>query len=215
MYLTREDIRNTEKIHRLNLVNAVSGMKSANLIGTQNPEGILNLAVFSSVIHLGSNPALFGMVLRPNQDVKRDTYENIQQTGYYTINHIHESFTERAHFTSAKFPSEVSEFDECELTAEWIENFKAPFVAESRIKLGMQWEESVPIPMNGTVLVIGSVDHLVIPDEAVQEGWEVDLEKAGGIGISGLNSYYNIRKKAQYPYAKPENKPDSWEKGSS
>lgn len=215
MYLNRTHIENTERIHRLNLINAISGLKSANLIGTQSPEGILNVAIFSSVIHLGSNPPLLGMVLRPNQEVKRDTYDNIQQVGYYTINHIHESFTERAHYTSAKLPSEASEFDQCDLTPEWMIDFPAPFVQESRIKLGMKWEQTVPIPINNTLMVVGSVEHLKIPDETILDTWHVDLEKAGDVGISGLNSYYHIRKKAQYPYARPEAFPDKWEQGEN
>ncbi len=213
MYLTSNDIQSLEKISRLNLINALSGLKPANLIGTQSSEGILNVTIFSSVVHLGSNPALFGMVLRPNQDVKRDTYNNIQETGYYTINHIHESFVKRAHYTSAKFPSESSEFDQCDLTPQWIHDFPAPFVQESPIQLGMKWEQSIPIPINDTLLVVGSVEHLIVPDEAIEPDWQVDLAKVMGVGIAGLNSYYSITRQAQYPYARPDEIPDSWDDG--
>lgn len=211
MYLNRNDLQESERIHRLNLINSIPGLKPANLIGTQSQNGILNLAIFSSVIHLGSNPPLLGMVLRPTDKVSRDTYDNIQQIGYYTINQVHESFIDRAHYTSAKFPSDTSEFEKCNLAPEWIGEHKAPFVKESTIKIGMKWEQSVSIALNNTHMVIGSVEHLVVPDEAVNDDWQLDLEQAGSVGISGLNSYYHVSKAAQHPYARPDALPTSWD----
>ena len=62
MHLTLEDIRQLEKRHRANLINSITGVKSANLIGTRNKEGNTNLSIVSSVVHLGSNPALIGYI---------------------------------------------------------------------------------------------------------------------------------------------------------
>ena len=98
---TNKDFLNMHYLHRNNLVNSSTGYKSANLIGTKSKDHIENLAVFSSVTHLGSNPALLGFFLRPTT-VLRNTYENIKETGYYTLNHIHENIIEDAHHTSAK-----------------------------------------------------------------------------------------------------------------
>ena len=58
-----------------------------NLIATKSNDGFPNVAVFSSVTHLGSNPPLLGFITRP-AFVPRNTYENIRKTGIYTINHI-------------------------------------------------------------------------------------------------------------------------------
>ena len=67
------------KIPRLNLINSCMGYKSANLIGTISKDGRPNLAVFSSITHLGSDPALIGFILRPTT-VPRHTYSNIKET---------------------------------------------------------------------------------------------------------------------------------------
>lgn len=40
------DIQNMARITRLTLINAISGFKSGNLIGTVNTEGVTNLALF-------------------------------------------------------------------------------------------------------------------------------------------------------------------------
>ncbi|MFT6737257.1 MAG: flavin reductase (DIM6/NTAB) family NADH-FMN oxidoreductase RutF, partial [Kangiellaceae bacterium] len=57
---------------RANFINSLSGFKSANLIGTQSIEGVNNLSMVSSVFHVGANPPLIGMLIRPHT-VKRDT----------------------------------------------------------------------------------------------------------------------------------------------
>ncbi len=208
MHLTKEDIRATEKIRRLNLINAVSGIKSANLIGTKSKAGHSNLAIFSSIIHLSSNPATIGFMMRPTGEVPRHTFENILETGFYTINHVHESFVEKAHYTSAKFDREESEFEQCQLTETYLFDFKAPFVGESQLKLGMKFIESVPIKVSGTHLIIGEIEHFFVADEAVLENGHIDLSILGDAGISGLNTYYRIEKINTFPYARKEAMPE-------
>ena len=110
MHFTRKDINDLEKIKKINLINSCSGYKSANLIGSVSKEGITNVAVFSSITHLGSNPPTLGFILRPTT-VPRDTYKNIKESGVFTINHIHEDIIKEAHHTSAKYKEEISEFD--------------------------------------------------------------------------------------------------------
>ena len=208
MHLSNEQLQGLERIYRLNLINSITGIKPANLIGTRSTDGVANVAIFSSVVHLGSNPALIGMVFRPQAETKRDTYRNILETEYYTINHVPLTKTENAHFTSAKFEAEESEFKKCGFTEEYLDGFSAPFVKESRIKLGMKLQQMIPIELNGTILAIGSVEHLFVPDEVLSENGFIDLGKAESAGISGVNSYYNLEKVADYPYAKPNELPD-------
>ena len=133
MHLTKEQIQQTSRIKRLNIINSITGVKPANLIGSISENGHSNLAIFSSVVHLGSNPALLGFILRPQHEVRRDTYDNIMQTKYYTINHISSDYVENAHYTSAKFDKEDSEFERCKFTEEYLFDFDAPFVKESRV----------------------------------------------------------------------------------
>ncbi len=114
MHFTREQIDNLHHIYKINLINSISGYKSANLIGTKSNDGIPNVAVFSSVVHYGSSPPILGFVLRPTT-VNRNTYDNIKENGFYTINHIHEEIIEDAHHTSAKYPANISEFDKTDL----------------------------------------------------------------------------------------------------
>ncbi|MFT6333790.1 MAG: flavin reductase (DIM6/NTAB) family NADH-FMN oxidoreductase RutF [Saprospiraceae bacterium] len=207
MKYTKQDIAELDRISRLKIINSVTGIKPANLIGTINEKGQTNLAIFSSIVHLGSNPPLLGFISRPRTAEVGHTFHNIQENGYYTVNHVHPEFVKNAHYTSAKFDEDVSEFDQCNLTAEFMGDFKAPFVKESQFKMGMRFRDTIDIPMNGTVMVIGEIEHLIMPDSAMVDG-DINLEAANGVGISGLNTYYNLSKIETHPYAHVDQVPE-------
>ena len=208
MQLTKKDIRNLEHKKRLNIINSVTGIKPANLIGSISNDGRTNIAIFSSVVHLGSQPALLGFITRPTGKVPRHTYENLKETGYYTINQVPISIIKNAHYTSAKLDREVSEFQRMDLKEEYLSNFKAPFLKESRLKIGMKFEQEIPIALNGTMLIIGTIELLQIDDEAVNEKGYIDLQKLDTAGISGLNSYYSLNFMESFPYVRESEIPD-------
>lgn len=208
MHLNKKELKALDKIKRLNIINGISGIKPGNLIGTISNDQQTNLAIFSSVVHLGSNPALLGFVARPDSEVRRHTLENIKENGFYTINHIHESIIDQAHYTSAKFDKDESEFERCGLTEEYLFDFKAPFVKESQLKIGMQFKESLPIKANGTELYIGEITDIMFPDNALDENGYLDLGQLNSVGISGLNSYYKVEKINSFPYARVHELPD-------
>ena len=199
--ITKEDILGYEKSYRTHFMNSLNGYKSANLIGTQDNKGQSNLAVFSSVIHMGSNPPLLGFITRPDS-VSRHTLENIRETGIYTINHINADIIKQAHQTSARYPKDVSEFEACGLNQQYINDFKAPFVNESLISIGMRMKEIISIPSNGTLLVVGEVQLVFCSDECVLEDGKIDLVKAKTVAISGLDTYHSVEQIIRLSYAK-------------
>ena len=207
MNFTKQDILDCDRIKRLNIINSISGIKPGNLIGSISDKGTTNLAIISSVVHLSSNPPLIGFIMRPRGEVKRDTYNNIRENHLFTINHIPTSHIEQAHYTSAKFDTEISEFDRCGFTPEYIEGFKAPFVKESKIKMGLELVEEIPIPSSKTTMIIGEIQQLVLPDNAMNETGYINLEQAGTAGIAGLNSYYKLQFLDSFPYARVEDVP--------
>jgi flavin reductase (DIM6/NTAB) family NADH-FMN oxidoreductase RutF len=206
-HFTREAINEFDSRKRANFINSISGYKSANLIGTISALGVTNLAIFSSVVHIGANPPLLGFILRPIDEVSRHTYLNIKQNGVYTINHVHDNFVEKAHFTSAKFERDDSEFEKCQLNAEFIEGFAAPFVNESKIKIGLKFVEEIPINLNKTILVIGEIEHIILPENIVLESGNLDLNAVSDVAISGLDIYHKVEKIETFPYAKTSNLP--------
>ena len=191
------------KRFRTNFINSLSGFKSVNLVGTKSESKGLNLSIISSIIHLGADPALMGFIMRPAK-VPRHTYENIIETGSYTFNHILPEFFKQAHQTAARYPEMVSEFEAVGLTPEFCGDFYAPYVKESRIKIGLNFLEAVPIKQNGTILIIGEVTEVFFPEDCQLEDGFLDLEKAGSITCAGLDSYHTTQKLARLNYAKPD-----------
>ncbi|MEJ2104682.1 MAG: flavin reductase [Ignavibacteriaceae bacterium] len=202
MKLLKKDLLKLEKLYRAAFVNSLSGFKSANLIGTISSEGKTNLSIFNSVIHVGANPPLMGFLMRP-VSVERHTYTNIKETNHFTINHINKEILKQAHQTSARYEKDVSEFDACGLTPEYTETSKAPYVKESKIKIGLKFLEEHEIKSNGTIFIVGEIQEIVLPDKVVLADGYVDIEKAGTIAISGLDSYHETKRISRLSYAKP------------
>ncbi len=201
-YIDSQAIEIMEKQERVHLINSLGGFKSVSLIGTNDKFGNTNLAVFSSIFHIGANPPLIALVFRPSPP-ERNTLTNILDTGFYTINHINESIYKKAHQTSARYDTAVSEFDATGLTAEFKNDFKAPFVKESTIQLGVAFREKIDLAINNTTMVIGEIVQIYLPDDCLHEDGFVDLEKANTITCSGLDSYHKTLRLDRLSYAKP------------
>lgn len=207
IHFTKNNINDLERLPRLNLINSITGYKPANMIGSVNGAGQTNLAIISSVVHMGSDPAILGFFMRP-MVTERHTMENILENNCYTINHIHSAIAEQAHFTSADFGRHESEFDKCKLTPIYKDGFLAPYVMESKIQIGMELAEKMDISINGTILVVGYVTHIYMDDIAYSENNGVELNAVDTICISGLDTYHKVIKIATYPYARPDVLPE-------
>ncbi len=200
---SREHINEMHHLYRINLINSCSGYKSANLIGTKDKNGTSNVAVFSSITHMGSNPALLGFFLRPTT-VLRNTYENIKDTCVYTINHIYQDIIEDAHHTSAKYDKGISEFDMTHLDEEYRDGFTAPFVKGSPIQMAMSYVEEYPIKANNTILVIGQIEKLFVPDDLLEKDGFINLSKGKVATINGLDGYAVPELQTRLDYQRPK-----------
>jgi flavin reductase (DIM6/NTAB) family NADH-FMN oxidoreductase RutF len=207
MRLKTEQIEALDDRYRALFINALSGFKGANLIASCGHNRKTNLAIFTSVFHIGSRPPLLGMISRPHS-VARHTLENILETEHYTINLVNESICQQAHQTSARYDRETSEFQATGLGEQWHDNFPAPFVKESRIQLGMQLREHHQLAINNTVMIIGEITYINIKDDIVHQDGYVDIERAGSVAVSSLDSYHRTDLITQLSYAKPEKPPE-------
>ena len=198
-----KNIQELEHLYKINLINSCSGFKSANLIASISNEGVTNVAVFSSVTHLGSNPPTLGFVLRPTT-VPRDTYKNIKESGIFTINHIYEEIIEDAHHTSAKYPEEISEFDVTNLEEQFKGNFKAPFVKNSPVQMSMKFMEEIYVSSNDVLLIVAQIQELYVKDELLEKDGLINLSKGSIAAINGLDTYIIPKFKKQLPYQRPK-----------
>lgn len=197
-----ENLSELSRFTRANLVNCLTGIKPAMLIGTKSEAGITNLGLFSNVFHLGADPAMIGFVQRPLTDYSH-TYKNIVTTGFYTMNLVTTNVIAQAHHTSAKFAHDESEFLTCGFSEKQIGGFYAPFVESCSIQFGLHFIREIYIPENDTRLMIGKVTLVAVDENVLEEDGNLNLERAQSVGAGGLETYYSLQRVSKFAYAKP------------
>jgi len=202
MQITYAELMSMEQRKRAHLINSVGGFKNVCLIGTADNAGNTNLAIFSSVVHIGANPPLICFIMRPDT-VERHSLSNILETGSYTINHVNQFIYKQAHQTSARYPKNISEFDATGLTSEYKNDCKAPFVKESIVQMEVEFKERIDLTINNTIMIIGEIKQLWFPADCLSEDGYLDIEKAGTISCTGLDSYHVTQRLERLNYAKP------------
>ncbi len=146
---------------------------------------------------------MLGFILRP-LTVKRDSYNNFKSAGYFTVNQVSQNIIQEAHHTSAKYDETVSEFTKSGLTEEFLDGFKAPYVKESPIKIGCSYKNEYEIKENGCLLIIGTIEHIYLPENSItKDGW-VHLDKLNAVSAVGLDGYALPKIIDRFAYARPE-----------
>jgi len=200
---TRDDIDKMDKVKRLNLINSCTGYKSANLIVTKSSLYVVNVAVFSSVTHIGSNPPMISFITRP-LTVKRDTYNNLKENPFFTVNHITENIISDAHHTSASYNENISEFDKTNLEKEYKGTIEIPFVKDSPIQLLCKYVNEYHIVENDTVLIIATIENLFFEEDLLHKDYWLQLDRAKVVTVNGLDGYALPLLIDRYAYARPD-----------
>ncbi len=207
-HFTLKDLLEFPSRYRANLVNSSTGYKSSNLLATKGKNGVTNVAIFNSIIHIGSNPPMLGFILRPTT-VARGTYKNLKETGFFTVNQVHKDMIADAHHTAAKYEEDISEFDKTGLESIYLDNFDPPYVKNSPIQIGCKYINEYKIDENDTILVIGAIEHLYLHQNIIHpDGW-VQLDKAETVSCIGLDGYALPSLLDRFQYAKPDQKTES------
>jgi len=199
---TKSDFQKLAKIPKINLINGCTGYKSANLLVTKSKDNVTNVAIFSSITHLGSEPALLGFILRPTT-VQRNTYQNIKENLYFTVNHVTAAMISDAHHTSASYDEFISEFDKTNLEEEYVDDIAIPFVKGSPVQLLCKYVNEYEIIENGTIHLIASIEQINVAENIIQkENWlRLDLENV--VTVSGLDAYCLPKVIDRFDYARP------------
>lgn len=200
IHLSKEQLMEAESFYRRDLVNSLSGYKSLNLIGTKNQQGLTNLSPFSQIFHIGATPPIVGILFRPHT-VERHTFENILETGQFTLNHVTPAFYKEAHQTAARY--EGSEFEATGLEEEYLGDFYAPFVKISPLKVACRLAERVTLKINGTELIIADIEDIYVDQKGLRSDGSLDLNALETVTNTGLDEYHVGKRLARLSYPKP------------
>ena len=151
---------------------------------------------------------MIGFVQRPTV-VPRHTYQNIRDTGWYTVNQVHTGITDSAHYTSASFDEEISEFEKAGLTEHYEDEYPVPFVRESRLRLMVRYLEEYHVKASNTILMVGAIELVQLERDALKSSGSVDHNSLETVCISGLDSYHKATRIAEYSYARPGTFPEN------
>jgi flavin reductase (DIM6/NTAB) family NADH-FMN oxidoreductase RutF len=197
------DLSDADKHYPTQFINSLPGLKPLVMVGTLHEHGVPNLALFNSVVHIGADPPLLGIIVRPDT-VARHTLENIKRQKGYSLNIVNREIMSQAHQTSARLPSDRSEFEDAGLQVQWRDGFAdVPFVKECQIQIAMKLADIIRIPSNQTLLVIGQIERVWLPEEWIMPDGTVDHFQAQSAVSLGLNRYGTGQFALYLPYAKP------------
>jgi len=158
------------------------------LITTVSKDGVRNAAPWSN----------FTPVLRPLEEValaswiKRDTLENIRQTGEFVVNIPPVGMEDAVMICARNYPPEVDEFLEAGLKARPSAKVKAPGIENC-----LAWAECVleeELVREKFVLIIGKVVHLEVDEQSFNADGSMNFQRAkplsAMLGKDGMSFTY-------------------------
>lgn len=178
--------------------NKCHGVKTPFLLGSES-KGVSNLTLVSNVFHIGASPHLIGILFRPD-NVERHGLTNIRKSKRFSLNSCSVDFIEKVHQTSARYDKNISEFETCGLEKGYA--FEIPYIPSAQMAIFLDLESEVKIETNGTHLIIGRVQEILIKDELICND-KIDFSKIYDHAVVGLNEYVRTEKLFSLSYAKP------------
>ena len=164
-------------------------------VSTVSAQGVLNLAPFSYFNGVTSKPPTVCFApARTRDGGKKDTLINIEQTGEFVVNTVHEDLLEPMKRTAETFEPEVDEFSVAGLTPAPSQRVKVPRVAEALISMECRLYRIVPIgaaEAGAGFLVIGEVLLIHVADRILSQG-QIDPAKLRPVGRLNGKKYTKL-----------------------
>ncbi len=166
-------------------------------ISTVSPEGIHNLAPYSQFQNLTFDPPYVMFAANQNTRGRRkDTVNNIEQTGEFVYNMATYNLREAVNWSAAEVPPEVDEFDLAGVTKAASVRVKPCRVAESPVQFECCYHQTLRLPgkgIMGTVdVVIGKVVLVHIKDEFITPDGRIDILRIRPLARLGYHDYTTI-----------------------
>lgn len=196
-----EEIKSLDRAYRRDFINRITGAKLAWILGSFHPEFGENLALFSSIVHVGANPPLVGIVFRPSMG-KLHSLRNINETKLFSLNSLPLKFRKEIHSSSANGSEELDDFDSIGLQREIDSSHPIPLVKEASIRMLLEPVELAPIRTNSNHFLVSEIKKVEI-NVAFLDSNELPIPE-GLTYVSGLDLYCKVESIQSMPYARIE-----------
>ena len=148
---------------------------------TISSEGIRNLAPFSFFTVASREPPILCISVGPrdDEDMSKDTLENIEQTGEFVVNIVSLALSNTMHESSKDHPPEADEFEKAGLTPGPCKVVKAPRVEEAGVSMECVLDRVLPLGTDH--LILGRMVRFHVRDELYENG-RIDVASLDPLG---------------------------------
>ncbi|RUM47081.1 MAG: flavin reductase family protein [Hydrogenothermus sp.] len=197
------DVKDLDKSQFYKLMTSVIVPRPIAWISTVSKDGIYNIAPFSYFAGVSSQPPILMVSIgRKENGDKKDTWQNIEDTGEFVVNIVINQLAEKMNITSAPFAPEEDEFEKAGLTPKKADIVQAPLIEEAPINIECRKYEIVNIGKMG--VIFGEILKFHIRDDILNEKGYVDTTKLEIVGRMGGANYCLITKENTFEMRKPK-----------
>ncbi len=173
-------------------------------ISTLSADGIANLAPYSQFTNLTFDPPYVMLSINQGRlQNRKDTTENIEQTGEFVYNMVTYDLREAMNITAAEFPPDVDEFEAAGISKAPSVLVRPPRVSESPIQFECKYVQTIRLPGEGrcgTVdIIIGKVVGVHIKDEFILPDGKIDIERIRPLARLGYSDYTVVDSSFEIP----------------
>ena len=188
------------------LLNHLVAPRPIALVSTLSVDGIPNLAPFSYFMAGGLNPPSIAFSPTTNRHGQfKDTLQNIQATGEFTINVVSQGMQDRVNIASLDFDASVSEWEQALFTPASTTKVRPARVAESLMAMECRLYQIVSHGegANAANYVIGEVIYFHIAKQLMVNG-KIDPTQVQYISRMGGNWYDKVSADSMFELARPQ-----------
>ena len=197
------DVKELDKSQIYKLMTSVIVPRPIAWISTVSKDGVYNIAPFSYFAGVSSQPPIIMVSIgRKENGEKKDTWQNIEDTGEFVVNIVVKQLAEKMNITSAPFAPEEDEFEKANLTPKKADIVKAPLIEEAPINIECKKYKIVNIGKMG--VIFGEILKFHIRDDILNEKGYVDTTKLEIVGRMGGANYCLITKENTFEMRKPK-----------
>ena len=197
------DIKSLEPKQIYKLMTSIIVPRPIAWVSTVSRDGIYNLAPFSYFAGISSDPPLLLISVGSKETKeKKDTWQNIEDTGEFVVNMVTKETLEKMNITALPFDKEIDEFEKAGLTPVPSSIVKAPRVKESPVNIECKRFEIIQIGKMG--IILGEVLKVHVKEDILNEKGYVDTTKLEIIGRLGGANYCLVSKENTFELRRPD-----------
>ncbi len=197
------DIKSLDTKQIYKLMTSIIVPRPIAWVSTVSKDGIYNLAPFSYFAGISSDPPLLLISVGSKETKeKKDTWQNIEDTGEFVVNMVTKDTLEKMNITALPFDKEIDEFEKAGLTPVPSSVVKAPRVKESPVNIECKRFEIIQIGKMG--IILGEVLKVHVKEDILNEKGYVDTTKLEIIGRLGGANYCLVNKENTFELRRPD-----------